>query len=533
MKELKSLPKIIHQCMTIGEIPTSYKYSLTYEEQLMWFCKFLQDEVIPVVNNNSDAVQELQNYVATFFDNLDVQEEVNTKLDEMAGSGELEELIAEYLNTKAIIGFETKSEMKAGTNFIVGTIVKTLGNTNALTGDGHYYKVRTLTSGDVIDDDNIIALTNFPTLIAEKIPDYYLNQLASTISNIQDDISELTNEITVFVGDSYGASSMTNNWVAKYCEQNGLTLGTNAINLCTGGAGFHDIEGGTNTYLNEIQNISSSVNKNYVKKIIVAGGWNDRTRSALQLETLVSDFMTYVKANFPNAKVYCGMIANYGEINPTVTNINYREWLIAQILRGYQTINKYGGSYLSGVEEVMHLYSNFATDMVHPNEAGCIQLARAIKQAENTSYHLGTAPYSGLTLNTNTITKSAVVSNLNINLAGLIENGNFNLKTSGNISFSSYRLINASDDSVTIDIGTYTTDLQFFRYVNFLSDIPVKLKATFYQGSANEHPVYDGYLHFGADGTIQLIINNNYNATKYVSSFVFLSTPYCLPVLCQ
>ena len=69
MNELKKLPSIIHKCMTIGELPSSYKMSLTYEEQLMWFCKFLETEVIPVVNNNSKVVQELLNY----FDNLDVQ----------------------------------------------------------------------------------------------------------------------------------------------------------------------------------------------------------------------------------------------------------------------------------------------------------------------------------------------------------------------------------------------------------------------------------------------------------------------------
>lgn len=93
MKELKTLPGIIHHCMTIGNLPTSYKISLTYEEQLMWFCKFLQDEVIPVVNNNSQVVQELKTYVEEYFDNLDVQEEVNTKLEAMAEDGTLEALI--------------------------------------------------------------------------------------------------------------------------------------------------------------------------------------------------------------------------------------------------------------------------------------------------------------------------------------------------------------------------------------------------------------------------------------------------------
>ena len=58
IENLKPFPKF---CYTIGMIPTSYKESLTYEEQLIWFCSFLQDTVIPTVNNNGQAVEELQN----------------------------------------------------------------------------------------------------------------------------------------------------------------------------------------------------------------------------------------------------------------------------------------------------------------------------------------------------------------------------------------------------------------------------------------------------------------------------------------
>ena len=53
-----NLPKFKY---TIGMIPTSYKESLTYEEQLIWFCSFLEDTVIPALNNNGNAVAELQN----------------------------------------------------------------------------------------------------------------------------------------------------------------------------------------------------------------------------------------------------------------------------------------------------------------------------------------------------------------------------------------------------------------------------------------------------------------------------------------
>lgn len=170
MNSLKKLPRFIHQCMTIGEIPTSYKVSLTYEEQLMWFCRFLEEQVLPVVNNNSEVVQELKTFVENYFDNLDVQEEINNKLEDMLESGELQEIITEYLQMSGLLCYNTKSDMKGATNLIDGSFAKTYGETTYNDGRGEFYKIREIQNTDVVDDINIIALTNFVDLIAERIP---------------------------------------------------------------------------------------------------------------------------------------------------------------------------------------------------------------------------------------------------------------------------------------------------------------------------------------------------------------------------
>lgn len=90
--------------MTIGELPTSFIESMTYYELLAWFTNYLETVIIPTVNNNAEAVKELQdlftelkNFVDNYFDNLDVQEEINNKLDEMAKDGTLQEIITNYL----------------------------------------------------------------------------------------------------------------------------------------------------------------------------------------------------------------------------------------------------------------------------------------------------------------------------------------------------------------------------------------------------------------------------------------------------
>ena len=98
------LPPFKKICMTIGELPASYLETMTYYEMLVWFTNYLQDTVIPTINNNASAVSELQNlylelenYVNTYFDNLDVQEEINKKLDDMASDGSLTNLIKDYV----------------------------------------------------------------------------------------------------------------------------------------------------------------------------------------------------------------------------------------------------------------------------------------------------------------------------------------------------------------------------------------------------------------------------------------------------
>ena len=120
--------------MTIGELPTSFLESMTYYEMLAWFVDYLQNTIIPSVNNNAEALKELQSafvtlkkYVDEYFANLDVQEEINNKLDEMAEVGTLEEIISAYLNSRAIFGYDTIADMVSATNLIAGSYAKTLG----------------------------------------------------------------------------------------------------------------------------------------------------------------------------------------------------------------------------------------------------------------------------------------------------------------------------------------------------------------------------------------------------------------------
>ena len=171
MIEPNKLSPFKHFCMTIGALPTSYKESLTYYEMLEWLCNYLANTVVPAVDNNANALEELQNYVQHYFDNLDVQQEIDNKLDEMAESGQLAELVAQYLDLGALLSFDTLADMKAGTNFKDGSNIRIMGKDTYDDGKGTYYHVRPIVNTDDIDNYHIVALTNYPTLVAELVED--------------------------------------------------------------------------------------------------------------------------------------------------------------------------------------------------------------------------------------------------------------------------------------------------------------------------------------------------------------------------
>lgn len=100
--------------MTIGSLPSSYQEAMSYQEMLLWLCDFIENKVIPAFDNNANAIKELQNlyvelksYVDNYFNNLDVQKEIDNKLDKMATDGTFYNLINNLLfndlNNKVLI----------------------------------------------------------------------------------------------------------------------------------------------------------------------------------------------------------------------------------------------------------------------------------------------------------------------------------------------------------------------------------------------------------------------------------------------
>lgn len=60
MKNIETLTPFKRMCVTIGNLPTSFVESMSYYECLCWLVDYLENTVIPTINNNAEAVIELQ-----------------------------------------------------------------------------------------------------------------------------------------------------------------------------------------------------------------------------------------------------------------------------------------------------------------------------------------------------------------------------------------------------------------------------------------------------------------------------------------
>lgn len=379
-------------CVTLGMIPTSYKESMSYEEQLIWFCNFLETKVIPAIDNNAEAVTELQNlflelknYVDNYFENLDVQQEINNKLDDMAESGELAEIIAQYVELGCVFGYDTVTDLGNAENLTEGSICYTTGHLSYNDGKGAYYRIRQLTLSDVIDGFNIVAITNSDNLIGERLSNYYINELNTNVTQLRTDVDNITNKKWIFIGDSYSQGynpdGNVTGWSTLLKNLMGLDSST-CIIADYGGAGFanpsHPFE--------EI--ISDLTSDNDVTDILIAGGYNDISFSYSDIFNGMSDCMTLIETKFPNAKVHLAFIG--GTLNEYHGDIFLRR---TYYMTGCTNL---GIDYLPNLEYVLYDSRYFGTDNIHPNQNGQNAISKALYQALNGGYKY--AKFEDLTL---------------------------------------------------------------------------------------------------------------------------------------
>lgn len=109
-KMMKPVPPFVK--FVCANVPMVFDDSLSYYEALCALWKYIQD-CVDVINNNAlleeefiEKFKELKSYVENYFDNLDVQEEINNKLDDMVEDGSFARILEEGVGSKSTyIGF--------------------------------------------------------------------------------------------------------------------------------------------------------------------------------------------------------------------------------------------------------------------------------------------------------------------------------------------------------------------------------------------------------------------------------------------
>ena len=131
----------------------------------------------------------------------------------MTTSREIEAIIASYLHTQAVRGFSTLNDLKNATGLISGAICQTSGKTTYKDGFGSLYRIRNITNEDVVDNDNLVAITSDVLLVAEKITNNISNAKTTGSTNTYscDYINNTINSIIE------SGSNENGNWI-KYAD---------------------------------------------------------------------------------------------------------------------------------------------------------------------------------------------------------------------------------------------------------------------------------------------------------------------------
>ena len=366
---------------TARTIPATFDTSMSYQEALFALVNYLQTQVTPVVNGNATitnqqtkAIQDLYDFVNHYFDNLDVQEEINNKLDEMADSGELAEIIAQYANLGCVFGYHTIADMASASNLKAGSIVKVLGKTNDNTGDGSFYKIRTRTNADEPDGINVVVIQDTENLVAQIIPNYFVNQEAlarqSADTNLQNQINNLVTPPRkyIFISDSYGGGwspdGTVEGWIERLVNKLGLTS-SDYISRFEGGYAF-----GRSSEYNFYGLLNALTDDEDVTDIIVGGGYNDRYSTETAITEGITAFANLAKTKFPNAKLH---IAFMGWSKNGDAKSDLR--VAYQYYKNACDTNK-DILFIKNIQYTLHDYFNcWSSDGYHPNANGHEALA--------------------------------------------------------------------------------------------------------------------------------------------------------------
>lgn len=359
-----------------------YPYTDFHELNLDWVLERVKQLTEDWITTHADWVQmqeswdtvehdwtELYNYVHDYFDNLNVQDEINNKLDEMVDDGTMDAIVSRVLHS------------------------------------------------------------------SRKY---------------------------ILVGDSY--SVMNTGWKTELISIMGLTA-DDYYDCCVSGSGF-TVAGAL-----WIDNLTTLVNgmtdneKSQITDVVCCGGINDSVPPATLgvatqdaalgiINNSIYNFTEYVKTNLPNAKVSLFYVGNTEEGMDPLGQRYYDN--IVRTIHAWEQVRSSNARCFKGSENILHDYTLMAADGIHPNNLGCIEIARFINNCLN-----GGTGFDMI----NGFNNETTITDTTGGPAGVYTNGSFKyLVTNGMMNITMNGLITL--DATNIGTITEGDEIPVFEFTN-------------------------------------------------------------------
>lgn len=202
----------------------------------------------------------------------------------------------------------------------------------------------------------------------------------NVVGIINDKLDEMANDGTLnallnnlkkkylIISDSYGAGGTQSGAVyTTFVEFLVANSKLDIVSNCWSGAGFAS-SGDGKSFIDLVKEYQGD--KNVITDIYVVGGYNDLTKTEPEIYNGMSEFIEYVRANYPSAKVWCAPVG--------------WSWFATD----YPLLNRMVSTYMNGafngmgcvtnINYVMHNLSYFDSDHIHPNRNGQLAIAEKL-----------------------------------------------------------------------------------------------------------------------------------------------------------
>lgn len=225
-------------------LPLVYDDSLSYYELLCKVVDYLNNVIEDVntlgtdVDNLNKAYIQLQSYVNNYFSSLDVQDEINNKLDEMAINGVFDKLVSKYLAKSIPLPINYTYIKNAGVNDLLKNYLSFNNNIilnekltlnqlfcrDGIISDNAISVINNLTNTTVVKvENNTITVANVDAFnVGDKIRIGSDEFIFATILDKQDNI--LTLDTNIYFDVKNVVAKLSNNAILENLTFNNMSL---------------------------------------------------------------------------------------------------------------------------------------------------------------------------------------------------------------------------------------------------------------------------------------------------------------------